>query len=115
MTFFRHAKLTSTLLLSSALLIACSTEETPKTAANPDATASAADLSRRIEKLASDEFQGRAPSTPGGRAASQYIADEMKSAGLSPAAHLYALNQKRRCTSLGRQLNRKCCVLDKAS
>jgi len=34
--------------------------------------------------LASDEFEGRAPSTPGGKAASQYIADEMAAAGLAP-------------------------------
>jgi len=46
--------------------------------------ASAAELGRRIERLASDEFEGRAPSTPGGQAASQYIADEMKAAGLIP-------------------------------
>ncbi len=46
--------------------------------------ASAADIGRRIERLASDEFQGRAPGTPGGQAASQYIADEMKAIGLMP-------------------------------
>lgn len=45
---------------------------------------SAADLSRRIERLSSDEFEGRAPSTPGGIKASQYIADEMQAAGLKP-------------------------------
>lgn len=32
---------------------------------------SAADLGRRIETLASDKFAGRAPGTPGGKAASQ--------------------------------------------
>lgn len=48
------------------------------------AIASAAEIGRRIEKLASDEFEGRAPGTPGGRAASQYVADEMKAAGLVP-------------------------------
>jgi len=46
--------------------------------------ASAADIGRRIERLASDEFEGRAPGTPGGQKASQYIADEMKMAGLVP-------------------------------
>jgi Zn-dependent M28 family amino/carboxypeptidase len=45
---------------------------------------SEADLRRRIERLASDEMEGRAPSTPGGQMASQYIADEMKAAGLMP-------------------------------
>ena len=42
------------------------------------------DLAWRIQTLASDEFEGRAPSTPGGIAASQWIADEMASAGLEP-------------------------------
>ena len=55
--------------------------ETPKV---KPPISSAADLSRRIERLASDEFEGRAPGTPGGQAASQYIADEMKAAGLKP-------------------------------
>ncbi len=48
------------------------------------AISSAADIRRRLAKLASDEFEGRAPGTPGGIAASQYIADEMKAAGLEP-------------------------------
>jgi len=46
--------------------------------------ASAADIGRRIERLSSNAFEGRAPGTPGGKAASQYIADEMKAAGLMP-------------------------------
>ena len=43
-----------------------------------------ADIGRRIERLASDEFEGRQPSTEGGQKASQYIADEMRLAGLEP-------------------------------
>lgn len=54
-------------------------EETSK-----PAISSEADLGRRIAKLSSDEFQGRAPGTPGGIKASQYIADEMEAAGLEP-------------------------------
>jgi Zn-dependent M28 family amino/carboxypeptidase len=42
------------------------------------------DLAWRIQTLASDEFEGRAPSTPGGIAASQWIADEMARAGMEP-------------------------------
>ncbi|MEL7232072.1 MAG: M28 family metallopeptidase [Pseudomonadota bacterium] len=42
------------------------------------------DLGRRIETLASDAFMGRAPGTEGGRLSAQYIADEMKAAGLVP-------------------------------
>ena len=71
--------------ISASLLFAvgCQPAAAPDTDAKPP-VASAADLGRRIERLASDEFEGRAPGTPGGRAASQYIADEMKTAGLVP-------------------------------
>ena len=71
--------------LSASLLFAvgCEPAAAPDTGAKPP-VASAADIGRRIERLASDEFEGRAPGTPGGRAASQYIADEMKTAGLVP-------------------------------
>ena len=84
MTIFKRVKLASALLVSSAFLLACSSEDASAPVGNLDATASASDLSRRIERLASDKFEGRAPSTRGGKAASQYIADEMASAGLSP-------------------------------
>lgn len=43
------------------------------------------DMAWRIQTLASDEFEGRAPALPGGIAASQWIADEMERAGLEPA------------------------------
>ena len=70
--------------LLSSVLIACG----PKVADTPDtpeaSSITAADLGRRIERLASDEFEGRAPGTAGGQMASQYIADEMKAAGLVP-------------------------------
>ena len=45
----------------------------------------AADMAWRIQTLASDEFEGRAPALPGGIATSQWIADEMERAGLEPA------------------------------
>jgi Zn-dependent M28 family amino/carboxypeptidase len=45
---------------------------------------STADLATRIEILAHDEMEGRAPSTPGGQRASQWIADEMSRVGLEP-------------------------------
>ena len=51
-------------------------------ATSPDITGD--DLAWRIQTLAADEFEGRAPSTPGGIAASQWIADEMADAGLEP-------------------------------
>uniref|UniRef100_UPI0025D16871 M28 family metallopeptidase n=1 Tax=uncultured Maricaulis sp. TaxID=174710 RepID=UPI0025D16871 len=41
-------------------------------------------LRHRIATLADDSFEGRAPATPGGIAASQWIADEMARIGLEP-------------------------------
>jgi hypothetical protein len=84
MNYSKSAKLVPTLLFSTAILIGCSAGDNAATTGDPTASASTADISRRIERLASDEFEGRAPSTPGGRAASQYIADEMAAAGLAP-------------------------------
>ncbi len=84
MSYLKHMARLALLLTSTALLTACAGETTSTPATNPDATASASDLSRRIERLASDDFEGRAPSTPGGKAASQYVADEMGKAGLAP-------------------------------
>ncbi len=89
--------LTAILALSGLILTACQSKETLNSA-NTETKAttqsgiksaksvkiSTADLSRRIETLSSDEFEGRAPGTKGGIAASQYIADEMKIAGLVP-------------------------------
>ena len=42
-------------------------------------------LGERIAQLADDKFEGRAPTTPGGIAASQWIADEMARIGLKGA------------------------------
>lgn len=68
---------------SIMFLSGCEPAPTPNTGEKPP-IASAAEIGRRIERLASDDFEGRAPGTPGGQAASQYIADEMKAAGLAP-------------------------------
>lgn len=43
-----------------------------------------ADLRYRISTLADDGFEGRAPATSGGTAASQWVADEMARIGLEP-------------------------------
>lgn len=84
MSYFRNTARLAVLLTSTAILSACAGESVNVTQTDLNATSSASDLSRRIERLASDDFEGRAPSTPGGKAASQYIADEMKNAGLAP-------------------------------
>ncbi len=68
--------------VAAAFLSACGAEEPP--VEKVDTSISAADLGRRIETLSSDDFEGRAPGTEGGQKASQYIADEMKRAGILP-------------------------------
>jgi Zn-dependent M28 family amino/carboxypeptidase len=77
--------LSKTLLLATTVLlvVSCSPTETEIPTAEK-ATISAADIGRRIENLASDRFEGRAPGTKGGQMASQYVADEMKAAGIAP-------------------------------
>jgi Zn-dependent M28 family amino/carboxypeptidase len=83
--------MTKTALLASAcaalIRTACGpvssdTEET--TVLDPSTLISATDLGRRIETLASDEFMGRAPGTEGGQITLDYLAAEMKAAGLEP-------------------------------
>ena len=79
---------TALLLGSAALALAACSDRTEEAEAPADVAfapeISQSDLGRRIARLSSDEMEGRAPSTPGGRMASQYIADEMAAAGLEP-------------------------------
>lgn len=44
----------------------------------------AAKLRERVKRLSADEFEGRGPGTEGGKRAAQYIADQMKAAGVKP-------------------------------
>jgi hypothetical protein len=57
----------------------------PLAAQTPPTPITAADMMRHIERLASDEFQGRAPGTEGERLTISYIADQMRARGLEPA------------------------------
>lgn len=41
-------------------------------------------LRSRVIRLSADDFEGRGPGTAGGKRAAQYIADEMKAAGVKP-------------------------------
>ena len=82
--------------LGAALLAACTPAENTENATPESAGADAAmetasstaiteaDLRHRISPPADDSFEGRAPATPGGIAASQWIADEMARVGLEP-------------------------------
>ncbi len=44
-------------------------------------------LGARIAEFSDDKYEGRAPTTPGGIAASQWVADEMARIGLQPAVN----------------------------
>lgn len=86
---------------SFALAAACGGENSRDAADAPaapdrgaEAAASAAaitgdDLRRHIEILASDEFAGRAPGSPGGEKARTYIAGEFERLGLEPLGGSY--------------------------
>lgn len=50
----------------------------------PGGGISADNLSRHVRVLASDEFEGRAPATPGEEKTVAYIVDELKKAGVRP-------------------------------
>jgi len=41
-------------------------------------------MRQRVIRLSADDFEGRGPGTAGGKRAAQYIADEMKTAGVKP-------------------------------
>src|SRR5688572_11540450 len=45
----------------------------------------AAKMRERVIRLSADEFEGRGPGTTGGLKAAQYIADQLKAAGVKPA------------------------------
>ena len=42
-------------------------------------------MRQRVIRLSAEDFEGRGPGTEGGRRAAQYIADQMRSAGIAPA------------------------------
>ncbi|MEZ5927118.1 MAG: M28 family metallopeptidase [Parvularculaceae bacterium] len=81
-----------------ALVAACSGGQTEKAPAAPaagesgpaatvpegEAAITAEGLRRHIAMLASDDFEGRAPGTPGGEKTRDYIAGEYKRLGLKP-------------------------------
>jgi len=63
-----------------ALLLAANASAQP---ADPPVTP--ADMMRHIERLASDEFEGRAPGTPGEQRTIAYIVEQLRARGLDPA------------------------------
>ena len=88
----RPAALSSTLILLPALVLAsCGGDaSTPDASAAGDALSAAAatiteaELEQHIVTLASDEFGGRGPSSPGGDMTVEYLAAEFTAIGLEP-------------------------------
>ena len=71
------------LLLSSCLFVggvACAANDLPGGGIDPQA------LSRHVQVLASDEFEGRAPATAGEERTVQYLIEQFRSYGLQPGA-----------------------------
>ncbi len=66
-----------------ALLLSC-TAAASATAADSTPKISAASLQARTAKLSSDEFEGRAPASPGEEKTVAYLVNEFRSLGLAP-------------------------------
>ncbi len=67
--------------------IGASPAPAPAAIASPEITAE--DLKRHIRTLSSDEFEGRAPTTPGGAKTRDYIAAEYQRLGFEPVGGSY--------------------------
>ena len=76
-------------LLALLLLVSCAPAPAPPAAAPPAGPAeneiNAASLTAHLRMLSSDLFEGRAPSTRGGKLAEEYLATQMAALGLQPA------------------------------
>jgi hypothetical protein len=74
-------------LLALAVFAACGDTATIDAPDPVDAAVAAMDIeaySRAIQTLSSDEFEGRAPSTPGEEATVSYLVDQFRAVGLEP-------------------------------
>ncbi|HET6527676.1 MAG TPA: M28 family metallopeptidase [Balneolaceae bacterium] len=69
-----------TVLFIAFSLIACDSSQNQS---NPEISES--ELAEHIKTLASDEFGGREPGTPGGEKTVEYISEQFQEAGLAPA------------------------------
>lgn len=78
-------------LLAALVALSCACSQPPAEPAAPAPSGPAEDqiqaaaLVKHLQSLASDEMEGRAPSTAGGQRAAQYLADQMKAMGVEPA------------------------------
>jgi hypothetical protein len=81
-------QLLSLFLFSSAVLISCSPESNeilePTVEAASETSEIEAMLHQHISVLASDEFEGRAPATPGEEKTINYLQSEFEALGIDP-------------------------------
>jgi Zn-dependent M28 family amino/carboxypeptidase len=69
------------------LAIGCSTPPPPPPPPGPaEDQITAASLVDHLKVLASDEYEGRAPATPGGQKTQDYLAQQLKAIGIEPGA-----------------------------
>ena len=70
-----------------ALSMACQSAPPPAPPAGPaEDLIATGPMTEHIKKLASDEFEGRAPATPGGEKTQNYLAEQLKAIGVEPGA-----------------------------
>src|SRR5262245_52428531 len=79
----RYSILAALLIFGSACAAAPPPPPKPSGPAENEITAES--LTTHVKVLASDDFQGRAPATPGGKLATEYLANQMAALGLQPA------------------------------
>jgi len=69
------------------LALGCSTPPPPPPPPGPaEDQITAASLVNHLKVLASDEYEGRAPATPGGQKTQDYLAQQLKAIGIEPGA-----------------------------
>ncbi|HJU41717.1 MAG TPA: M28 family metallopeptidase [Vicinamibacterales bacterium] len=77
----------ASLLLSIAVVAGCSRPEPPAPPSGPaEDQITTESLTNHVKTLGSDEFEGRAPATPGGEKTQNYLAEQLKALGVEPGA-----------------------------
>jgi Zn-dependent M28 family amino/carboxypeptidase len=75
------------LLLSFVVVAGCARPEPPPPPAGPaEDQITTESLTNYVKTIGSDEFEGRAPASPGGEKTQNYLAEQLKSLGVAPGA-----------------------------